>query len=73
MMDALNQVIAQRQQSPRIASPPSAVAEVICRAATDDSDKIRYPAGDNATDFLNLRDGKTDEEYIAATREQFGL
>ncbi|MEM9564547.1 MAG: SDR family oxidoreductase [Actinomycetota bacterium] len=73
MMDALNHAITQRRGSPQTASPPSVVAEVIYRAATDGTDTIRYPAGDNATDFLSLRDGKTDEEYIAATRKQFGL
>lgn len=73
MMDALNQAIAHLQENRQTASPPSAVAEVIYRAATDDTDKIRYPAGDNATDFFSRRHGKTDEEYIAATRQQFGI
>ncbi|MDA9292882.1 hypothetical protein N9Q18_00180 [bacterium] len=47
--------------------------EVIYRAATDNTDTIRYRAGDNADAFFSLRDGKTDEEYIAATRQQFGI
>ncbi|MCB9388861.1 MAG: SDR family oxidoreductase [Acidimicrobiia bacterium] len=72
MMDAINHAIAQRQENPTAASPPSAVAEVIHRAATDGTDKLRYLAG-NAADFFNSRDGKTDEEYIAATRQQFGI
>ncbi len=73
MMDAINHAIAQRQESQQAVSPPSAVAEVIYRAATDETDTIRYLAGDNAADFFSLRDGKTDEEYIAATRQQFGI
>ncbi|MFV0257780.1 MAG: SDR family NAD(P)-dependent oxidoreductase [Acidimicrobiales bacterium] len=72
MMGAINHAIAQRQENPTAASPPSAVAEVIHRATTDGTDKLRYLAG-NAADFFSSRDGKTDEEYIAATRQQFGL
>jgi len=36
-------------------SPPEAVAEVIYRAATDGSKKLRYPAGKNAALLLTLR------------------
>ncbi len=73
MVDAINNAIAQRQENPQAASPPSTVAEVIYQAATDGTDTIRYRAGANADAFFSLRDGKTDEEYIAATRQQFGI
>lgn len=73
MVEAINKSIAQLQENPSAASPPSAVAEVIYRAATDGTDTIRYRAGDNADAFFSLRDGKTDEEYIASTRQQFGI
>lgn len=72
MMDAINHAIAQRQANSDAASPPSAVADVIYRAANDGTDTIRYLAG-NAADFFSNRDGKTDEDYIAATRQQFGI
>lgn len=72
-MDVINRALEQRRANPGVGSPPSDVAEVIYNAATDGTDRLRYPAGANATDFLALRDGKTDEEYIAATRRQFGL
>lgn len=73
MMDAIGRAVAQRQENPNAASPPSAVAEVIYLAATDGTDTLRYLAGDNAAAFFSSRAGKTDEEYIAATRQQFGV
>ncbi|MFN3256456.1 MAG: SDR family oxidoreductase [Ilumatobacter sp.] len=73
MMDAISKAVAHLQENHHAASPPSVVAEVIYRAATDGTDTIRYRAGDNADAFFGLRDGKTDEEYIAATRQQYGI
>lgn len=73
MMDAIERAISHLQEHHHAASPPSAVAEVIHRAATDGTDTIRYPAGDNAADFFNRRVGKADEEYITATRQQYGI
>ena len=55
------------------AAPPSVCAEVIYEAATDGTDKIRYTAGYDAEAFLAMRTGKTDEEYIAFIKQQFGL
>ena len=68
MMDTLNRAIAQCQESAQAVSPPSAVAEVVYRAATDGTDTIRSCAGDNAADFFSRRAGMTDEEYSTATR-----
>ena len=55
------------------AAPPSACAEVIYAAATDGTKKIRYLAGYNAEDFLAMRDGKSDEEYIEMIKQQFRI
>lgn len=54
-------------------APPSVVAEVIFEAATDSTDKLRYTAGYDAEQFLEVREKATDEEYIATINEQFGL
>ena len=54
-------------------SPPSVVAEVIYRAATDGSDTLRYTAGYDAEMFLGARAQATDEEYITSVKRQFGL
>ena len=60
-------------QSNSKAAPPSVCAEVIYEAATDGKDTVRYLAGDDAEAFLAMRDGKTDEEYIASINKLFGI
>jgi NAD(P)-dependent dehydrogenase (short-subunit alcohol dehydrogenase family) len=54
-------------------APPSVVAEVIYQAATDRTNKLRYKAGYDADMFLSARAQATDEEYVAAIKNQFGL
>ncbi len=54
-------------------SPPSAVAEVIYRAATDGTNTLRYTAGKDADVFLSVRENSNDEEYFAAVKQQFGF
>ena len=48
-------VLPKMNQAGANGSPPSSVAEVIYRAATDDSRRLRYPAGGNASVLLTLR------------------
>ena len=72
MIDALTKVMGDMQNNSE-AAPPSVCAEVIYEAATDGTDKIRYPAGYDAEAFLAMRTGKTDEEYVASVKEQFGI
>ena len=47
------------------------VFTVGCRSSK--TDRIRYLAGYDAEAFLAMRSGKSDEEYIATVREQFGI
>lgn len=55
------------------AGPPQAVAETIYRAATDDTDTLRYPAGDDAARMIAMRDSLDDAALIERIRGQFGL
>ena len=54
-------------------SPPSTVAEVIYRAATDGTKTLRYTAGKDADVFLSVRRDLNDEEYFEEVKKQFGF
>jgi NAD(P)-dependent dehydrogenase (short-subunit alcohol dehydrogenase family) len=47
------------------------VAEAVYAAATDGSDKLRYPAGPDAELVASLRWTTTDDNYMARMREMF--
>ena len=53
--------------------PASVVAEKIYEAATDGSDKLRYPATPDAVALLEKRAQDGDEAFIADFKKQFGL
>ena len=55
------------------ASPASLVAEVIYEAATDDSTKLRYLAGEDAHQYIGARQTVGDEAFIQNMKNQFGL
>jgi NADP-dependent 3-hydroxy acid dehydrogenase YdfG len=50
---------------------PSVVAEVIFKAATDGSDQLRYPAGDDAKPILDKRHDQSDRTFMAETLANF--
>jgi len=52
---------------------PSVVAEKIYEAATDNSDRLRYPATPDAVAILEKRDKESDDVFITDLRKQFGL
>lgn len=52
---------------------PAVVAEKIFEAATDGTDRLRYPATPDAIALLEKRDIENDEVFIAEFRKQFGL
>ena len=54
-------------------SEPEVIAEQILAAATDDGNKLRFPAGEDAFRTIAARDAATDEQYLASGMEQFGL
>jgi NAD(P)-dependent dehydrogenase (short-subunit alcohol dehydrogenase family) len=47
-------------------------AEAVFSAATDDSDRLRYPAGEDTKLFSSLRWTTSEEEYLAKMRMMFG-
>jgi NAD(P)-dependent dehydrogenase (short-subunit alcohol dehydrogenase family) len=54
-------------------SEASEIATAIYGAATDNSRRIRYVVGADAEAVLASRAAQTDEEYVASTKERFGL
>ena len=55
------------------ASEPIVVAEVIHRAATDGTDRLRYTAGEDAAQLMAARKAQSDEEFIGGLRQQLGI
>jgi len=52
---------------------PSVVAEKIYEAATDGTDRLRYPATPDAVAILEKRNNESDAVFITDLRKQFGL
>lgn len=55
------------------ASDPIVVAKVIYTAVTDGSDKLRYPAGDDANKLLKIRKITTDSFFRKMFKKNLGL
>lgn len=55
------------------ASPPGVVAEVIHAAVTDGTDRLRYPAGEDAEQYMANRSALDDATFIGGVKQQFGL
>lgn len=55
------------------ASDPVVVAEVIYKAATDGTDRLRYTAGDDAQVFMANRREQDDETFMAGVRAMIDL
>ncbi len=53
--------------------PPRVVAEVIYTAATDNTDRLRYPATPDAIAILEKREKENDNIFISDMKKQFGL
>jgi len=47
-------------------------AEAVFSAATDDVDRLRYPAGEDTKLFSSLRWTTSEEEYLAKMQKMFG-
>ncbi len=56
-----------------IASPPELIAEQILAAATDEGQKLRFPAGEDAFRTIAEHDALTDEQYFETVAKRFGL
>lgn len=55
------------------AAEPTLVAKVIHEAINDESDRLRYAAGEDAEQWLAGRAATDDETFRRGIREQFGL
>jgi NADP-dependent 3-hydroxy acid dehydrogenase YdfG len=55
------------------ASTPADIAEVIYQSATDNSDKLRYPAGKGAEMLLGKRKAEDDETFLRDIKNQFAV
>ncbi len=54
-------------------SPPSVVADVILTAVTDDTDTLRYRAGEDAIEYLDNRKALDDATFIGGMKAMLGL
>jgi NAD(P)-dependent dehydrogenase (short-subunit alcohol dehydrogenase family) len=54
-------------------SPPSLVADVIWTAVHDETDTLRYRAGEDAERLLSARKAQDDPTFIGALKRQIGL
>ncbi len=55
------------------ASPAEAIAETIYQAATDESEKLRFEAGEDARRVMDLRKASNDIEFSREIKAMFGL
>lgn len=54
-----------------VAAPPSMVADVMFEAATDGTAQLRYIAGEDAKQYLDVRSKMNDEEFYGMMKQQF--
>jgi len=69
---SVNTVFRERMD-PAQMSTPGLVADIIFRAATDGSDRLRYRAGADAEQLLDARKAMTDEQFFNLMNEQMQL
>ncbi|UKT65607.1 SDR family oxidoreductase [Pedobacter mucosus] len=55
------------------ASSPDIIADVIYKAATDDTDQLRYTAGEDAIQMITLHKQYDDPSFINGIKSQFGI
>jgi len=63
-------LMKQWQNPNNTVSPPSLVAEVIYNAVTDDTEQLRYRAGNDANFLLDSRKKMTDDEFFEMMNNQ---
>jgi NADP-dependent 3-hydroxy acid dehydrogenase YdfG len=66
-------LMKQWQNPENTASPASLVAEVIYTAVTDDSEQLRYRAGEDANFLLDSRKNMTDAAFFSMIKNQMGM
>jgi hypothetical protein len=63
--------IGKMQNYPAAYTTELETAEAVFSAATDDGDRLRYPAGEDTKLFADLRWTTSEEEYLAKMRKMF--
>jgi NAD(P)-dependent dehydrogenase (short-subunit alcohol dehydrogenase family) len=63
---------AKLQNYPTAYSTEQDSAEAVFRAATDEGDQVRYPAGADTKMLAELRWSTSEDHYMATVREMFG-
>ena len=64
--------LAKMQNYPAAYTTEQETAEAVFSAATDDSDRLRYPAGEDTKLFSTLRWTTSEDEYLVKMRKMFG-
>jgi hypothetical protein len=60
-------------QNPRLVTTATHVADAIFAAATDDTDRLRFPAGPDSEQLAQARWRSSDEEFLAGMRSRFRM
>jgi NAD(P)-dependent dehydrogenase (short-subunit alcohol dehydrogenase family) len=69
----MNRLVSMISEVGSNSVPPRVVAEKIYEAATDGTDRLRYPATPDAVALLEKRSKEDDDTFINGFRQQFGL
>lgn len=69
----VNKLLTEFEEVMNQASPASVVANVIWNAVVDNSDALRFAAGDDAKELLANRKKLSDELFIDGIKRQFSL
>lgn len=62
-----------KASNPKILSTPDIIADVIYKAATDETNTLRYRAGADAEQLLTARASMNDAEFFGMMKAQFGM
>lgn len=72
-VDAYRAAQKRMMSGPDRGGAPEMVAEVVYQAATDGSEQLRYPVGEDALTYANLKAESGDEAYLHYISEMYGL
>ena len=64
--------MGKMQNYPTAYTTEQEAAEAVFSAATEDGDRLRYPAGEDTNLLSTLRWTTSEEEYLAKMRKMFG-
>jgi hypothetical protein len=63
----------ESMQSPGLVTTVGQVADTIFAAATDETDRLRFPAGPDSAHLAQARWRSSDEEFLAGMRSMFRM